>query len=61
MGSHVHFGAYEGQVEIQEATPTGFQLERGRRHKEHRYEREELFVQSLPYPPPIGWQNGWEP
>jgi hypothetical protein len=56
-----YLGLYEGQVEIAEMAPTGVQYQCGLCRKTHRYEREEMRTELFDWPPPPGWQNGWEP
>jgi hypothetical protein len=56
-----HFGVDVGQTEIQEATPEGFSYTCSRCGVTHRYVIADLFVQKLPYAPPPGWENGWQP
>jgi hypothetical protein len=55
-----YLGAYVGQTTGQEAIPE-FPYECGRCHKTQRYKITDLFVQHLPYAPPLEWKNGWEP
>lgn len=56
-----HFGVDEGGVEIGEMTPLRVDCGCRRCGKSHWYEQAEFFVQKLPYGPPPGWKNGWEP